>query len=171
MEHRVTMGSQYATPFDRYDFTAFAFAVERATNKSVSITLFTIGDAGPADFTTTSETVPSSNWFTYDTEDGLVTTKVESSTTFAKVKHSTRARALTVSMFLINWVLTIFSMIITAIVTSRSEVKDGVALLPFSVIYTVPTIRSLFVGSPPFGILFGTQRNRTALPARTDTAS
>jgi len=172
VEHRVTMGSQYATPFDQYNFTVFAFAVERATNKSVPITLFAVGDAGPADFTTTSESVPSSNWFTYDTEDGPVTTKVESSTTFAKVEHSTRARALTLSMFLINWVLTIFSMIITAIVTSSSEVKGGVALLPFSVIFTIPTIRSLFVGSPPFGILFGTHQSYTApFPWMIDTVS
>ena len=164
MEHRVTMGSQYVTPFDQYNFTVFALAVERATNRSIPITLFAVGDAGPADFTTTSETVPSSNWFTYDTDDGPVTVEVGSSTTFAKVLHSTRAQALTVSMFLINWVLTVFSMIITAIVTSRSEVKDGVALLPFSVIFTIPTIRSLFVGSPPFGILFGAYQNRTVPP-------
>ena len=153
------MGSQYTTPFDQYNFAVVAFAVEKATNKSVPITLLAVGDAGPADFTTTSETTPSSNWFTYDAEDGPVTVEVGSSTTFAKVIHSTRARALTVSMFLINWVLTVFSMIITAIVISRGEVKDSVALLPFSVIFTVPTVRSLFVGSPPFGILFGTHRS------------
>jgi len=156
------------TPFDEHLFTAFAFAIEKTTNESVPITVFAVGDIGPGDFTTTSETVQSTNEFTYDTGDGAVTAEVGSCTTFAKVKHSTRARALTLSMFLINWALTLCSLIITGIVANRREVKEGVALLPITIILSIPVIRSLYVGSPPFGVFIGMHRNHTTPLRRID---
>ena len=148
------------TPLDKYDFTVFVFAIEKATNKSIPITTFAVGDAGPGDFTTTSETVQSRNEFTHDTEGEPVTVEVGSYTTHVQVKHSIRARALTLSMFAINWVLTLCSLVITMIVANRREVKEGLALLPITMILSIPAVRSLYVGSPPFGILFGTHRNR-----------
>ena len=69
-------------------------------------------------------------------------------------------------MFAINWVLTLCSVAIALVVyRRRGEVKDGVALLPITVILTIPTIRGLYVGSPPFGIDFGAYQNYpTRLP-------
>ena len=150
------------TPLDNYDFTAFVFVVEKATNKSIPITTFAVGDAEPGDYSTTSETTQSINSFTYDADNGTITVEVESYTTLVNVKHSTRARALTFSMFGINWALTLCSLAITMIVANKKEVKDGIALLPITVILSIPVIRSLYIGSPPFGILFGAHRNRTA---------
>ena len=171
MEHRTTIGKQYLTPFDGYRLTAFAFVIERATNKSLPIATFAVGDAGPADFTTTSVDTPTRNNFTYDTEDGPATVEVESHTISAKVRHSLRSRTLTFSMFAINWVLTLCSVAIALVVLRRrGEVKDGVAFLPITVILSIPTIRSLYVGSPPFGILLGTHQNHPALFQRVDTA-
>ena len=72
---------------------------------------FEIGDVGPTDFATTSGSVLSTNRFTYGTEDGPVTAEVESSAAFAKTEYYIRARALTAPMFLINLMLTVFSMI------------------------------------------------------------
>ena len=158
------------TPLDQYEFTVFAFAVEKATNKSVPIAVFAVGDAGPGDFTTTSETVPSRNEFTYDTGNGPVTMEVGSYTTFAKVKHTTRAQALTLSMFVINWVLTLCSLVITVTVADRREMPSGVALLPVTVILSIPAIRSLYVGSPSFGIRLGTHWKCTAPLHRIDIA-
>ena len=171
MEHRTTTGKQYLAPFDGYSFMASAFIVERATNKSLPIAVFAVGDAGPADFTTTSVDTPTRNNFTYDTEDGPATVEVESHTISAKVRHSLRARTLTFSMFAINWVLTLCSMAVALIVFRRQgEVKDGVAFLPITVILSIPTIRSLYVGSPPFGIVLGTCQNRPTPPQRVYTA-
>jgi len=156
MEHVIETGDQHNIPLDRYNFMAFAFIVERDTNKSVPITVFAVGDAGPADLTTTSVEVPTMNEFIYDTQDGPTTVDVESRTIFAQVKHSTRARALTFSMFAINWALTLCSVIIASIVfRQRGQVNDGVAFLPITVILSIPTIRNLYVDSPPFGIALG----------------
>ena len=169
MKHRITTGDQYLTPLDRYNFTAFAFVIEKATNKSVPIATFAVGDAGPADFTTTSVDVLTRNNFTYGTEDGAATVEVASHTISTKVEHSTRAQALTFSMFAINWVLTLCLVAIPLIVFRRQgEVKDGVAFLPITVILTIPTIRSLYAGSPPFGIYLGTRQNLLALSPRVD---
>ena len=165
LEHKLWKAGQYMTPLDEHWFTAFAFALENVTNKSTPITTFAVGDAGPGDFTTTYEMVPSTNQFTYDTGDGPITTGVGSYTTFAKVKHSTRARALTLSTLLINWVLTLC---ISAIVGHRRGVKDGVALLPITIILSIPAIRSLYVGSPPFGIFLGGYRNHSTPLQRID---
>jgi len=144
---------------------AFVFVVEKATNKSIPITTFAVGDTGPADFTTASVEVPTRNQFTYDTEDGSTTAEVDSHTIFVTVKHSTRTRALTFSMFAINWVLTLCSATIASIVVRRrGKVEGGVALLPITVILSTPTIRSLYVGSPPFGIFLGTHQSFRVAP-------
>jgi len=161
LEHRpwVISGGQYLTPLDKYYFEAFVFVVEKATNKSVPITAFAAGDSEPRDYATTSDMVQTTNSFTHEAEGGPTTVEVKSYTTIIQVKHTTRARALTLSMFTINWVLTLSSLAVTMIMASRREVKDSVALLPITIILTIPVIRSLYIGSPPFGILFGTRQN------------
>ena len=152
-------------PLDRYRFTTFAFVVERTTNKSIPITMFAVGDGdgGPVDFTTTFVEVETRNNFTYNTPDGPVTVEVESRTMVATTRRSNNARALTFSMFAINWILTLGSVVIVVVVfMRRGEVKDGVAFLPITVILSIPTIRVLYVGSPPFGIFIGMCQNRIA---------
>ena len=171
MEHKILTGNQYSTPFDKYTFTAFAFVVERATNKSIPITIFAVGDSAPGDFTTTSVEVQATSNFTYDTNNGPITTEVESYTMSAAVTSSTRARILTFSMFLINWALTISSAVIALVVYSRDgDVKDGVSLLPITVITAIPAIRSLYASSPPFGVALGAYQNRPAPLPRIYTA-
>ena len=145
---------------------AFVFVIEKATNKSVPIVTFAVGDTGPGDFTTTSVEVPTWNKVTYDTEDRPTIGEVESRTVFTTVKYSTRARALTFSMFAINWVLTLCSVTIASIVVRRrGKVEVGVALLPISVILSTPAIRNLYVDSPPFGIFLGTHQKFYAAPS------
>ena len=158
---------------DRYNFTTFVFAVESATNKSIPIAGFAVGDSdiGPPDFTTTSVDVRTTNNFTYNTEDGPVTVQVESRSLTATVRHSSPARALTFSMFAINWILTLGSVAIALIVLKRQGgLKDGVAFLPITVILSIPAIRGLYVGSPPLGILIGMRQILPALPPRADIA-
>ena len=157
-EHRVETGDRWCTPFDHYGFTASAFAVESATNRSVPITL-AVGNAGPgdlSDFTTRCQTIPTRTVFTYDVGIGPATVEVESYTTFAEVKRTARARALTLSMFAINWVLALFSVAVAMSLVLKKNVKEGFAFLPVTIILSIPGVRSLYVGSPPFGIFLGT---------------
>ena len=59
-------------------------------------------------------------------------------------------------LLLINWALALGSTYVTVVVVvRRDKVHDGVLLLPVTIILTIPTLRGLFVGSPPFGIYLG----------------
>lgn len=164
-QYSVITGEQYRTPLERYDFTAFVFVIDPATNFSVPVVSFEVGDTGVGDFITTSETGASRSNFTYEppTRNTSVVVTIPSSTTYATVRRTARAQALTFLMFTINWLLTLCTLVITGIVANKRVVKDGVALLPVSIILSVPAIRSLYIGSPPFGIFFGTHRNLTTL--------
>jgi len=171
-EHWTIPENQNFIPLDRYHFTTFVFVIESATNKSVPITTFVVRDryesAGP---TTTSVELETRNNFTYNTEDGPVTVEVESRTVLATTRRSSAARALTFSMFAINWILVLGSVAIALMVFARrGEVKDGVAFLPITVILSIPTIRFLYVGSPPLGIFIGMHQNRSAPFLRINTA-
>lgn len=158
MEHNIETSSLYLAPDDRHNFSVFVFAIERATNISVPITVdFYISDTG--EFTTvagiTSDiTVPYG--FLHDAGDRPTT--VESQVIDCWVARSVSARALTYSMFAINWMLVICSIITTSVTFNRQggEGDVGISLLPVTIILTIPVIRGLYVGSPPFGIHLGT---------------
>ena len=172
-EHRMIPKDQNFIPLDQYSFTTFTFIIESSTNKSIPITLFAVGDSvdGPVDFTTSSSEVETRNNFTYSTEGGPVTVEVESRTMLATTRRSKNARALTFSMFAINWILTLGSVAIALVVfRRRGEVKDGVAFLPVTIILSIPTIRSLYVGSLPFGIDLGMHQNLPDPLPMIDTA-
>jgi len=153
-QHDIEQGVQYFAPNDWYTFSAFVFAIEKTTNASIPIITFEIGSSGPGDFCTTSEVVPTNNEFTYDTGSGPTTVEIKSHTIYASIGRSIPARALTYSMFGINWLLAVCSIITTSVTYNRvrGEGEVGIALLPVTVILTIPTIRSVYVGSPPFGI-------------------
>ena len=162
-DHRVETGDRWCTPFDHYGFTASAFAVEATTNTSVLI-IIRVGNAGPGDFSdfiTRYNSVSTRTVFTHDMEIRSVTVEVESCMVYAEVKRSAQVRALTISMFVINWVLTLCSVVIAMNLVVKGKVKDGVSILPITIILSIPVIQALYVGSPPFGIYLGTHRNHT----------
>lgn len=166
MQHNIETGVQYYAPNDRYSFSAFVFAVKSATNQTVPIITFELGSSGPGDFGSTSEVVPTGSQFTYNSGNGSTTVQVYSDTIYASIVRSIPARALTYSMFAINWVLAGCSIITTSVAFNREGKKSdvGITLLPVTVILTIPAIRNLYVGSPPFGIFLGTYKNRCAPP-------
>ena len=60
------------------------------------------------------------------------------------------------SLALINSALTISSAYITLLVVVRREkMNDSFLVLPVTVVLTIPALRGLHVGSPPFGIYLG----------------
>lgn len=167
MDHEIETGVQFFAPNDLYTFSSFVFAIEKSTNKSIPIISFEIGSSGSGDFGTTSEVVPSANQFTYTGGSGPTTVNVDSHTIFASVGRSVPARALTYSMFAINWVLAVCSIITTSVSFNRgNESTDfGITLLPVTVILTIPAIRNLYVGAPPFGIFLGTYKYHDVPPS------
>ena len=151
------MDKRYYAPFAQYNFAAFAFVIDKATNKSIPITVFAIGDPGPTDFDMRSTEVLAHNNFTYNATGGPATVEVESHIMLGTITHSLHAAALIFLMFLLCWGLCLWSMYIAWTVSRRGlEAKDGVAFLPITLIFSVPTIRSIYMGSVPFGVFLGT---------------
>ena len=152
-------------PFDTYSLNALAFAIEKATNKPVPIIKFAAGD-GPGDpLVSSSDTQTKSN-YTYDSGTGPTMIEVDSNAISIVAKRLQPARAFTICLLLINSALALGPIYVMLVVVIRGEVVDsGVLLLPVTIILTIPALRSLYVGSPPFGIYIGRSR---ALESRSE---
>ena len=147
-----------AVPFDLYYFAASAFVIDKATNKSVPMFVFAAGN-GPENFVVSSTNTSTLSNFTYNSGTGPTTVPVESSVVQMIVKRSQLAQAFTLCMFIVNWALTIGSVYITLLVlVGTGKMDSTVVLLPVTLVLTIPTLRSLYVGSPPFGIYIGEHR-------------
>lgn len=55
------------------------------------------------------------------------------------------------SLFLTNWALTGVVVYITICANDGVEMKNSILVLPLSVVVTIPTLRSLWIGAPGFG--------------------
>lgn len=150
---------QLIAPFDDYVLNAFVFAIDKATNESVHITRFTTADP-LNNFVTVSLDTETVNEFTYETGSGVMTIQAESRALEVRIHRSILAQAFTMSMLLVNWALTVGSLYLTLVMlVKRERMSEAVLALPITVVLTIPAIRALFIGSPPFGILLGTLRN------------
>ena len=155
VDHSLDYGSQGITPFDFYQFAALMFMIDKATNTSVPIVAIVAGE-GPENFAVSSLYTPTRSNYTYDFGTGPVTVEVESAVVDIEAKRSRLTKAFTVSLALINSALTIASAYITLLVVVRREkMNDSLLVLPVTVILTIPALRGLYVGSPPFGIYLG----------------
>ena len=160
------MNKNYYAPFVRYKFVAFVFVIDKATNKSIPIIGFIIDDPGPTNFKTLYNDTPARNNFTYNAATGPVTAEVESHIMTGEIVYSFHATALIFFMFLLCWALCLWSMHIARTVSKRGlEAKDGATFLPITLIFSVPTIRSLYLGSLPFGVFLGVYLDQ-ALPSK-----
>ena len=156
MNHYLDYVALDTVPFDAYVLKTFVFVIDRATNKSVPILRFASGE-GPDNFVLSSVGGQTNNTWTYDPGTGPTTVVVESSWIEIVVKRSQLAQAFTVCLLLANAALTAGSVYVTLLVTIRREgVNDALLLLPVSTILTIPALRGLYAGSPPFGIYLGT---------------
>jgi len=159
-------------PFDAYSLAVSVFVIEKATNSSMPIIKFAVGDALD-NFVTSSieDRAVLMSPFVYDSGTGPTEISARSSVVDILVEKSQFAQALTLCMFIINWALTVGSVYITLVVVFRKEGKsDAILLLPITIILTIPTLRNLYVGSPPFGVLIGKSRAlRSQIPVRVLT--
>ena len=145
-------------PFGRYGFHASAFAIDPLTNQSVQLAMFGIADA-LNDYIIRSYDVAGTTKFTHESEDGLVTTEVESRVLRAEIERSAIAKAFVISLFLGNWAATVGSVYTTALVVfGKLEANSMIAALPFSALVVIPTIRSLYISSPLLGFSVGKPR-------------
>lgn len=161
MEHRFDKHGEWdltrdlMVPFQRYSFNTFAFAIDPTTNQSVHIVTFGVLDI-LGDLIIRSCDAGDTKKFTYDSGDGPVTTEVESRLLRVEIAQSAVAKAYAICMFLVNWALTVGSVYIAALVTfGMLEPNSVVAALPFSALLAIPTIRSLYIDSPPLRIPIG----------------
>ena len=142
-------------PFEPYCFHASVFAIDPLTNTSVEIGMFGILDT-PNDYVISFHNAAGTTDFTYESEDGLVTTEADSRVLWAEIKRSSIAKAFAICLFLGSWTVTIGSVYTTALVTfGRLEANSVVAALPLSALLAIPAIRSLYISSPPLGSSVG----------------
>ena len=163
----VIYNDQYFSPNDWYGFHAYFFAFTNATNKTLSLDII-VKSGGAGDFSTLPSVygVIRNSADIYPTGGGPPTEQIEYYSLVGNIVHSLRGRAITYSMFSINWVLTLCSIIVTSVIFNRQRrIKEAVALLPVTVILTIPVVRNLYSGSPPYGIYLGKYRKPVVPPS------
>ena len=135
-------------PYDDYVFDVAAFVIDTATNQSLPILKLSAAD--PTDnFYADDQT----DWDTESTFNGV---RVLSRHLEMRIKRSSLSKIFTIFLLLINWFLTAGCLRITLLsVVGHREMGEGVLLLPITVILTIPALRALYVGSPPFGTYLG----------------
>ena len=151
VSHLIDFYNPDMVPFDVYSVSLIASVIEKATNKSMPIIEFAACE-GSDNFVMSSfsELMVSEN----DTGSGVV--KTYPGLIEIVARRSRLAQAFTMCLLLINWALALGSTYVTVVVVvRRDKVHEGVLLLPVTIILTIPTLRGLFVGSPPFGIYLG----------------
>ena len=142
-------------PFQHYSFKSLAFAIDPTTNRSVSVVMFGVLDI-LGDFVICSHDEADTSKFTYDSGNGLVTTEVESRLLRGEITQSAISKAFAICLFLANWALVVGSVHITVLVAFRKlKANSVISVLPFSALLAIPTIRSLYIGSPPLRVSIG----------------
>ncbi|KAF9645487.1 hypothetical protein BDM02DRAFT_3189684 [Thelephora ganbajun] len=133
-------------PYDDYVLDVEAFVIDTATNQSLSILKLSAAD--PTDNFYAGDQV---DWETENTFNGG---RVSSKHFRMRVKRSFLSKIFTTILLIVNWFLTAGCLRITLLsVVGHKKIGEGVLLLPITVILTIPALRQLYVGSPPFGIL------------------
>ena len=155
VEHDIDGWDKDRVPFDTYYLTVLAFVIEKATNKSVPIITFSAGE-GPNGFLVSSSEEQVKSNYTYDSGTGSTTVEVESHVVQIDVGRSKLARAFTMCLLLVDSGLAVGSTYVMLLVFFKRDGLDStVLLLPVTIVLTIPALRGLYPGSPPFGIYIG----------------
>ena len=134
-------------PYDDYVFDVEAFVIDPATNQS--LTILKLSAADPTD------NFYADNQADWETEITFNDERVPSRHLQMRIKRSFLSKIFTIVLLLVNWFLTVGCLRITLLsVVGHKEMGESVLLLPITVILTIPALRELYVGSPPFGVYF-----------------
>lgn len=150
-EHKLCQ-LQHST--DSYAFHTFAFAIDPATNVSLGIAQFAIGNS-LSRFTISSRGRNVVRAFAYDTGSGATTVEIEARALEVEISRSKLPQALTMCMSATTWVLTIASSYITFSAVTKGRVGFAAVILHGSVAFAIASIRELYLSSPPFGAFLG----------------
>jgi len=132
-------------PYDDYVLDVQAFVIDPATNQSLPILKLSAAD-------------PTDNFYAkyqvdWDTESTFNDRRVPSKHFQVRISRSFLSKIFTTMLLLVNWFLTLGCLRITLLsVVGHKDMGEGVLLLPITVILTIPALRELYVGSPPFGV-------------------
>jgi len=159
-EHRIDPGTkrgyaeQLVVPFDSYTFRTSVTAIDPATNRSLSVVQFAV-TSPVGSFVVLSHDADTSG-STYNPEDSPPASRAGSRVLNVEIKRSKISRAVILSLALLNWLLVVGSVYITALVTSGiMAASNGLALLPFSMLVTIPAVRALYAESPSLSASIG----------------
>jgi hypothetical protein len=154
--HELRGSGRFPEPLDSYTLQLFAFAINPADNLSVDITQFSV-TGSPNSFTVSSSSHGAgiTNQFAYDTGNGAEIMQVRSRALTITIQYSAFTLALTVCMFIANWVLTLASLCITLSAIKRGRVTWSAFVLHSTMALVVLFIRNLYPCPPPFGVFLG----------------
>ncbi|TFK67770.1 hypothetical protein BDN72DRAFT_960751 [Pluteus cervinus] len=138
---------QYLYPFDWYSFSTSFLVLDSSTNASVPIVRAALSDFAD-NFTPVSSAQPAKMNFNGTTFDSANVVTV-------RLSRNPTAKIYAIMLLVVNWALTASVVMITIIgvVSTETELGEGVLILPVTVILTVPALRALFIGNPPIGIM------------------
>ena len=155
VDHTMDIYAPALVPFDAYVLTALMFVIEKATNRSVPNIALAAGE-GPDNFVVSSFQDETRSNYTYNPGTGPTTIEVDSNVVVMVVKRTQLAKAFTLCLLIVNLALAFGSTYVTFVAfTKKGKVHEGVLLLPVTIILTIPALRGLYAGSPPFGIYLG----------------
>ncbi|KAF8499341.1 hypothetical protein BU17DRAFT_102829 [Hysterangium stoloniferum] len=137
---------QYLYPFELFQLTSSAYAVNPDTNNSLAVAQMAM-----TDFSTNF--APFS--YDYATLSHFNGALVESRFMHLDLRRTTISIIFVMMLYTVNWALTLMVtyITVTALVSTNTTIGEGILILPVTVILTLPALRGLFVDSPPFGRL------------------
>ena len=144
-----------AVPFDSHITGTAMLAINTTTNTSTPI-LFSLNSLIQNFNVEGGENYPEQSNLTYDPGTGPIAAAFLPSSVDITVTRSTLSRAFTICLFIVNWALTSVSVWVTTVIYFKGEKPpDAILVFPLTVVVTIPALRNLYVGSPPFGIFIG----------------
>ncbi|KAJ7463727.1 hypothetical protein FB451DRAFT_1370627 [Mycena latifolia] len=156
--HITYTDQQFIYPFDLYESrNTFIALTPSADGSTANATFLPILNVAAVD---ASETfVPSFNYMAPVANASVMFNGVEIDKAYVfmlTIRRSLLAQVFTLTIFLLNWGLVACVLFITlaAWVSKNRKLGDWALAVPVSILLTIPGLRALFVGNPPFGILF-----------------
>jgi hypothetical protein len=145
---------QFVYPFDRYESQNTFVAFTSPDGSISNATFLPILNVAAVD---ASETfIPSSNYFSPVPKASVMLNGVETDRAYVfmlTIQRSPLAKVFTGIIFFVNWGLVSCVMYITLIawISQDKKLGDWALAAPVTIILTIPGLRALFVGNPPFG--------------------